>query len=166
MGDSVTSGVPDDEGYRKNLYLDLNDSSFNVDFVGSQNSGTGPDNDNEGHVGYHANDIMANVYGWLVDNPADVVLLHIGTNDIGGGQVAAGIVAEVEGILDNIDDWESDSSKNVTVILARIILRSDSPSWNTTTKAYNDELEAMALVRIASGDRLIIVDMELSLIHI
>ena len=165
LGDSITSGYPDYEGYRKNLYLDLNDSGFNVDFVGSQNNGVGFDNDHEGYSGETADFIRDNVYGWLEVNPADGVLLHIGTNDIGDGQDVAGIVAEVEGILNNIDQWEFNYNKSVTVILARIILRSDSVIWNTTTKVYNDELEAMALVRIASGDRLIIVDMENALIY-
>jgi uncharacterized repeat protein (TIGR02543 family) len=159
LGDSITSGYPGEEGYRKNLYLDLINSGFNVDFVGSQKNGTGFDNDNEGHVGFQANQIRDNVYGWLVSNPADVVLLHIGTNDI-EEQNAAGIVAEVGGLLDKIDLWESVYGQSVTVVLARIILRSDSISLNTTTKAYDDALEAMALTRIASGDQIIIVDME------
>jgi uncharacterized repeat protein (TIGR02543 family) len=159
LGDSITFGYSGGEGYRKNLYLDLINSGFNVDFVGSQKNGTGFDNDNEGHVGYYAYQIRDNVYGWLVSNPADFVLLHIGTNDI-EGQDVAGIVSEVRGILDNIDQWESFSGESVTVVLARIILRSDSASLNTTTKAYDDALETMALARIASGDRIIIVDME------
>ena len=66
---------------------------------------------------------------------------------------------KLNGTLNNIDHWESDSNKSVTVILARIILRSDSVSWNSTTKLYNNALEAMALARITNGDRIIIVDM-------
>ena len=96
LGDSITLGYPGDEGYRKNLYLDMINSGFNVDFVGSQKNGVGFDNDHEGYVGYQANQIRDNVYGWLVNNPADVVLLHIGTNDVESGQDVAGIVSEVE----------------------------------------------------------------------
>ena len=111
LGDSITVGTPGLDGYRKALYLDLFNSGFDVNFVGSQNSGTGLDNDNEGHEGWSADEIRDNVYVWLEENPADVVLLHIGTNDIRSGQDSAGIVAEVGGILDNIDHWESDNGK-------------------------------------------------------
>ena len=160
LGDSITLGYPDVEGYRKDLYLDLNNSGFHVDFVGSQSNGTGFDSDNEGHINYYANDIRDNVYGWLVSNPADIVLLHIGTNDIQSGQDVPGIVAEVESILDNIDQWESNNGRNITVVIARIILRSDSPSLYDSTVSFDDALQTMVSTRIASGDNLIIVDME------
>ena len=79
----------------------------------------GLDNDNEGHSGYTADEISSNVKGWLVQNPADVVLLHIGTNDIELGRSVPTIVSEVSSIIDNIHQWNS----SVEVILARIILR-------------------------------------------
>ena len=52
LGDSITLGYPGLDGYRNDLYLDLNNSGFSVDFVGSQSNGTGFDNDHEGHMGY------------------------------------------------------------------------------------------------------------------
>ena len=127
LGDSITVGFPGLEGYRGSLSLDLNNSGFNVDFVGSQKNGTGFDNDNEGHLGYEANEIRDHVIEWLNGNPADIVLLHIGTNDIENGQNVPVVIAEVAATLDNINLWES-AHGQVTVILARIILRSDSPS--------------------------------------
>ena len=167
LGDSITTGYPGPvfDGYRKDLYSNLIDSGFSVNFVGSQKNGTGMDNDNEGHGGWTADAIRDKVDDWLESTPADVVLLHIGTNDIAGGQASAGIVAEVEGILDNIDDWELDNGESVTVILARIILRSDNSGWNQTTIQYNDDLEDMALERIANGDQIILVDMASALTY-
>ena len=160
LGDSITVGTPGLEGYRRSLSLSLSSSGFSVDFVGSQKNGTFDDNDNEGHLGYYANEIRDNVIGWINTNPADIVLLHIGTNDIQDGQNAAAVVAEVAAILDNIKQWEYDHSQSVTVILARIILRCDDPSWNATTKIFNDALQTMAQTRIASGEKIIVVDME------
>jgi lysophospholipase L1-like esterase len=162
LGDSITvgyPGYPDLDGYRKSLSLDLSNFGFSVDFVGSQKNGTFLDNDNEGHLGYEANQIRDNVMGWLNNNPASIVLLHIGTNDIENGQGASAIVAEVASTLDNIDQWESIHGQ-VTVVLARIILRGDNPVWNVTTKSYDDALQTMALSRIANGDRIVVVDME------
>ena len=159
LGDSITVGYPGTNGYRKNLNIGLTNSGFNVDFVGSQQNGTGGfDPDNEGHESYSANDIRDHVYSWLTSNPADVILLHIGTNDIQGGQDAAGVVAEVNSTLNNIDQWANDNGRTVTIILAQIILCSINASWNTTTKLYNDELQQMAEAR--SADHIIVVDME------
>ena len=162
LGDSITvgiSGIPGLDGYRKSLFMDLSNSGFNVDFVGSQMNGTGLDNDNEGHSGFEANQISDNVVGWLNDNPADIVLLHIGTNDIDGGQGAVDVVSEVSGILDKIDQWGSVHGQ-VTVVLARIILRVDSASFNDTTKSFDDALQTMAQVHISNGDNIVVVDME------
>ena len=171
LGDSITEGYNGTtgnlgvDGYRTPLYLDLVNNGFSVDFVGSQNNGTGLDNDNEGHIGYSADEIRDDVNGWLTENPADVVLLHIGTNDIQDGEVAFGIVSEVEGILNNIYQWGVNNNKTVTVILASIILRSDNSTLNSTTISYNSGLQTMASNRIADGDPLIMVDMEHALVY-
>jgi lysophospholipase L1-like esterase len=91
--------------------------------------------------------VASNVYDWLVDNPADVVLLHIGTNGLDTSS------NDVRDILDEIDRY----SEDITVVLARIINRI---SYSQTTTDFNDVVEAMAELRIAAGDRIIIVDME------
>ena len=64
-------------------------------------------------------DYRDEVFDWLQLSPADIVLLHIGTNDIGTSQSAAGIVDEVEEILTDIFQYSSE----ITVILAKIINR-------------------------------------------
>jgi len=153
LGDSITRGMKstDTNGYRKSLYLNLTSSNYNVDFVGSQTDGVFADPNHEGHDGWHANQIRDDVYNWLVDNPADVVLLHIGTNDISYGDED---VNEVNDILEEIDRY----SEDITVILARIIKRNDSK--NPETIAFNNAVVAMANGRIASGDDIVVVDME------
>src|SRR4030042_494207 len=122
LGDSITYGVGStDNGYRGPLGVNLATIDCNFDFVGSQPT---PAPDHEGHPGWHADgcpipslgDILDNVYNWLTANPADIVLLHIGTNDITyGGQDAN----EVSDILDEIDRFSTDTK----VILALIINR-------------------------------------------
>ncbi|PVX23189.1 MAG: hypothetical protein CW691_11345, partial [Candidatus Bathyarchaeum sp.] len=169
LGDSITRGVPpwdNPTGYRQELYVDLINSGFNVDFVGSLTDGSGAfppvfDTDHEGHGGWYANEIRDNVIGWLDANPADVVLLHIGTNDISAGDEY--VVDEVEDILDNIDSYESANDKVILVVLARITLRGDEK--NPETIALNDAVEAMAVDRIDAGDDIVIVDMQSALSH-
>ena len=162
LGDSITRGYwgsSNGDGYRRSLYLSLMATGFyNVDFVGSQTDGYYPDFDrnHEGHDGWQADAIRNNVYNWLVANPAEIVLLHIGTNDISFGSQD---VNRVKGILDEIDRYSTD----ITVVLARIILRTDNLVPQTI--AFNNAVEAMALARIAAGDKIVMVDMENALIY-
>jgi lysophospholipase L1-like esterase len=161
LGDSVTRGwygSPGANGYRKPLYLNLINHGYNVDFVGGQNDGDFADRNHEGHDCWHAasapghygGGLLPHIYDWLVANPADIVLLHIGTNDITDGDQDAN---EVAGILDEIDRYSTD----ITVVLALIINRQN---YSQITTQYNNSLNQMATNRIANGDDIIIVNME------
>jgi lysophospholipase L1-like esterase len=167
LGDSITYGVGSGgtdleefiTGYRQPLYLSLINAGYYVDFFGSLHTGQSAtplfDYDHEGHPGWHAKGgigggLAPNIFNWLSLNPADIVLLHIGTNDISDGDQNVDEVAE---ILDNIDLFSGDT----TVILARIINRK---TYSATTTDFNNSVEAMAEDRIANGDKIIIVDQE------
>ncbi len=130
---------------------------YDFDFVGSQFDGSFPDPNHEGHDGWRADQILTSIGGWLVAYQPDVVLLHIGTNDITQGNQDAN---EVNDILDVIDDYEDASEKDVTVILALIINRR---TYSPATTQYNIDVNYMAQNRIANGDDIIIVDMESAL---
>ncbi len=108
------------------------------------------DPDNEGHPAFTDTLMAAAVYGYLTNNPADVVLLHIGTNDLDTNP------GDVENILDEVDRY----SENITVVLARIIRRVGENATTGTTHLFNNAVEGMAESRIADGDKIVIVDME------
>ena len=160
LGDSITRGDPGIVGYRQRLYLNLIDYGYDVDFVGSGNTGSSVtpyfDADHEGHGGYTSGQIANNVYGWLVAHPAKVVLLHIGTNDLNPPLDPITLAANVESILGEIDRYSSE----ITVVLARII---DTQSHDPNVQLYNSNVVAMAENRIANGDKIIIVDQESAL---
>jgi lysophospholipase L1-like esterase len=160
LGDSITYGVTDANavidpnitvGYRQKLYLELVTFGYNVNFVGSLQTGQSAvpsfDYDHEGHRSWRDDQIAANINDWLSLRPADIVLLHIGTNSLDTNP------ADVELILNEIDRY----SENVIVILAKIINRQ---SYSLTTTTFNDNVEKMALNRIANGDKILLVDME------
>ena len=74
----------------------------NVNFVGSnddQNPAGCPvsnyDENNEGHSGFEAVNIanQNQLVGWLRQNPADVITMHLGTNDVAFGQSTSNILA-------------------------------------------------------------------------
>jgi len=171
LGDSITRGYMGDStpgsqlvGYRQKLDLDLfdlyrdGDTDYYIDLVGSLVSGTDYpfDWDHEGHGGAYADEIRDNVEDYLSANPADVVLLHIGTNDIGTDQDPLSISLEVNDILNAIYG----SYPAMVVILAEIIGRTDSSSWNTRTIELNNYLRDLINGRHNSnpGERLIQVD--------
>ena len=167
IGDSITYGSgaaihpPYQVSYRKDLWDRLKAAGYKIDFVGSTGAGwayeatEGFDIDHEGHPGWRDSRIAHNVYNWLMAYQPDIVLLHTGTNGLDPSP------KDIEKILDEIDQY----SKKITVFLARIINRSCSanippcPEAQITTD-FNDNVETMALTRIANGDKIIIVDME------
>jgi len=160
LGDSITRGYWGSsygDGYRRALYKSLVGTGFySIDFVGSLTDGYFQDFDrnHEGHDGWTTDGLSTNVYNWLTANPAQIVLLHIGTNDITLAPNHIGDPNKVAAILNEIDRYSTD----ITVILARIILRTDG--YVPQTIAFNNGVVAMAQARIAAGDKIIIVDME------
>jgi lysophospholipase L1-like esterase len=165
LGDSITRGWYGSAyswGYRKPLYVSLTNGGYNFDFVGGQTDGNFPDPQHEGHDGWQADNILPYLQGWLNTHRPDVVLLHIGTNDVTWNDWDAN---EVNDILNVIDNYEADSNKSVTVVLALIINRRiDSPSIKRAqTTQFNSDVNNMATNRIANGDDIIIVDMESAL---
>ena len=147
-------------GYRQSLWIALKDADYNMDFVGSYVAGDDAtpffDPDNEGHPGWRDDEIAngrssdpgaGKLADWLFDHDPDIVLLHIGTNGLDPNP------SDVESILNIIDAY----SEEIIVILARIINRN---VYSQITTDFNDNVQAMAEARIASGDEIIIVDME------
>jgi lysophospholipase L1-like esterase len=164
LGDSITYGTSSTGtvGYRRPLYQLLAGAGYSVDFVGSQTHGFPFDFDrnHEGHSGWRAGEILDNITGWLNSAPADVILLHIGTNDISQDEGAENPAVEIGEILDHIKAWEG-LNNTVWVVLARIINRNDWRSGITTT--LNGYIQTLANTRIAEGDRIVVVDMESAL---
>ena len=165
-GDSITYDNHVDDtrpaglriGYRQPLWHMLKDAGFAVEFVGSVVAGQDAipafDPHSEGHPGWRDDEIADNIYGWLTATPADIVLLHIGTN---GLDTSATDVAD---ILDEIDRYEADGGVEVTVLLARIIRGNHVCPNSSITTSFNDNVEAMALARISGGDSIVLVDLE------
>lgn len=87
FGDSITEIVC----WRSKLWNKLQATTewATVDFVGSGKTENNCrdakyDRDNEGHSGFLAINIanQKQLVGWLQKNPADVITMHLGTNDI------------------------------------------------------------------------------------
>jgi lysophospholipase L1-like esterase len=105
LGDSITFGTPDlgYGGYRRLLGTLLAADGYMIDFVGSRRSGYIAHPNNEGHVGGTIRQLKNGIDSnrWLETYRPDLVLLHIGTNDMFQGKTAAAAGNLVE-LLDDI----------------------------------------------------------------
>jgi len=112
-------------------------------------------------------DMFHNIEQWLEDNPPDVVLLHIGTNDITdipgykNGQSATEVANEIEGLLEKIRSVNED----IIVLLAKIINRDAAadPERYIETSELNRQINELAIDKLAKGYKISVVDMENSL---
>ncbi|NIR49895.1 T9SS type A sorting domain-containing protein [candidate division KSB1 bacterium] len=142
LGNSITRGEESTGivGYRKPLADSLNAAGVNFDFVGSLSDGSGFDADHEGWSGKKADFILANVDNFLDTENPDMVLLHIGTNDVSGSEPSDQIRADISGISDAIHAHNS----NIDIILASLVPRDDAKDDITTdlnTKLFGLYLE-------------------------
>lgn len=183
LGDSVTWGKnsmnlpPSGQrvSYRQPLKDVLTAAGYTIDFVGQLNDGAGAglaDEQHEGHGGCRADELVNGIgsggcslgqgvagttlSNWLNLDKPDVILLHIGTNDLStAGAFDPNDINDVESILNIIDSWEG-SNWPVTVVAAKIITNRGLATSETTS--FNNALETMILSR--AGDKLEWVDQQ------
>lgn len=124
VGDSITQGNTETNSYRRPLWRLLQDARHNVDFVGSQreNNGGPPPNsdfdlDHEGHWGWRTDEVLAVIDGSARSYQPDVVLVHLGSNDVFAGQDNAGTLQELSGIVERLRA----ANPSVRVLLAQLI---------------------------------------------
>ena len=170
LGDSITWGTNPDElnspGYRRRLDSLLTNAGYNFDFVGSLIGGEPNDfdRDNEGHPGWFAlrntntsQSMLHQLNNLLTNNPPQIVLLHIGTNDISSAlepRTAAEIADKVRDLLDIIYDFDT----TIITIVAKIIDRNDS--FHQKTIDFNNALQS-EVNNLPSGqiEKVILTDM-------
>ncbi len=145
LGDSITYGGGSSTGssYRADLWNRLVvQAGYDIDFVGSQQSGSLPDTDNEGHSGWRIDQIAANINGWMATYQPDVVLLHIGTNDMNQNYQVSTAPQRLGALLDQIL-----ADRPATTILVAKIVPSTDPTIQSRIAAYNAALPAVVAAR-------------------
>lgn len=156
MGDSITygEGIPGYGGYRNLLGALLESEGIQFDFVGSQTSGEESiaDPDNEGHPGWRVHNLREAIAaeGWLETYQPDIILLHIGSNDLRDGNQV--YTAEKLSLL--LDDILV-RLPQTHVIVATII----RTRWGSDTKHlyYNGRIPEIVA---SKGERVSLVDMQ------
>lgn len=156
LGDSITRGDPSEDGYRGFLRDELSKVGIAARFVGSQQSAAGS---HEGWTGYTAEELHPKVGGGFLGPPPDVVLIHIGTNDLGMGFDPAAIVVNVGRLLDRVLELgRRGGRKPPRILLARIIPRAIGPGPDPALADYNRRLVSLVGERRKAGQPIELCD--------
>ena len=166
LGDSITEGIADGSGYRRDLYPLLTTDGFVVDFVGTVNypdAGTEGwvDGDYEGHSGFKMEEIRSGLPLWLkkTDDP-DVILLHVGTNDYFA--VPPSSLSVNQNRLRNLISDLRSMRPHAKIIVSSLILRTDSPPDRELNQdAFNQTIPGIVA---EFGSNVSFVDMHAELI--
>lgn len=159
LGDSITYGVGSPGGgYRVELFLLANSSNKKIIFVGSQENG--PDTvggrtfpkAHDGYIGETIRGLSGRIPSRLTLEGADIVLLHLGTNDMVSEPTgAAGRLGELIGEIAAI-------LPDALIVVAQVIPLKFSSDTMSLVERYNREV-AQEVGRMASaGTRVILAD--------
>ncbi|KAF8646662.1 hypothetical protein AX16_007160 [Volvariella volvacea WC 439] len=159
LGDSIT-GSPG--CWRANLWTSLRNSGYtNIDMVGSlpdPGCGVQYDGDNEGHGGYRATNIanQNQLVGWLAPTKPDIVMMHLGTNDIWGGIATSSIITAFSKLVDQMRA----SNPNMKILVAQIIpmTPSNCGDCNSRVIALNSAIASWAPTKSTTNSPITVVD--------
>ncbi|GHF39744.1 hypothetical protein GCM10010218_21320 [Streptomyces mashuensis] len=148
LGDSITEGTGSSTGssYRAALWDRLTGHADRLDFVGSMKSGRLPDTDHEGHYGWKIGGLSANIDTWLPPARPNVVLLHIGTNDVHDDYRTATAPARLGALVDRI----TSAAPDMTVLVASLVPSNDAPTQKRI-EAFNATVPGLVAERRAKG---------------
>ncbi len=165
LGDSITEAAAGHNSYRRVLWQQLNGAGCSVNLVGSKSGvsrgardsgSTQPPNadfdlDHEGYWDYTVNELSPRVGGLVAQSQPDIVLVHLGTNDLLKGQAPSGVAQELGGLIDAIRAGKPDTY----ILLAKII---PAAAHTTETAALNKQLDTVAAGRTNAASPVIVVD--------
>src|SRR5688572_17756350 len=163
LGDSITEGFQGHASYRFWLAKRLDLAGYDVDFVGSRTgvatSGGGQtaplytdwDTNHEGHSGWRTDQILDRIDEWAPQFAPDVVLLHLGTNDMLQSHTVAETIQRLGQIIDTIRV----SRPNVKIAMAKII---PSRVLNNNIIALNNQIPGVVSAKNTAQSPVVLVD--------
>ena len=175
LGDSITYGFNGaytnsnpPGGYRKELGNRLASGGIPYDFVGASTANPAPgiDPDHNGYPGIRTDQVLANIQTWLGVNP-DVVLMHLGTNDMIQKVPVATAANNLRSLIVNI----TRNTPARRVYVATIIpINADRDGytmaqWAQIVNAYNTQVRNMVQEYAGQGKKVYLVDMAAGLTY-
>ena len=159
LGDSIT-GSPG--CWRALLWNDLRNNGFtNIDFVGTlppQGCGIAYDGDNEGHGGFLATNIADQnlLPAWLAATRPDIVIMHLGTNDVWNARSPAVILTAFSKLVDQMRA----QNPNMQILVAQILPMNPSncPDCGNRVIAFNAAIPSWAAGKTTAQSPIVVVD--------
>jgi len=157
LGDSITEGTSGDATWRYWLQKGLEAKGCAIDYVGSRSGVLRGeprfgdfDLDHEGHWGWTTEQVKAEIDRWAQDAKPAIVLVHLGTNDLGGDpeRIAANLGAIVGSLRR--------ANPTVEIYLARLIPVAGVP--DEVMRRANDAIARLAADGDRPESRLVVVD--------
>ncbi|HHL19663.1 MAG TPA: hypothetical protein ENJ33_08000 [Thiothrix sp.] len=173
LGDSITQARYDHLSYRYPLWKLLIDEGKDINFMGTQNqtydgtrswpsyNGLPFDQDHEGHSGKTADWILDNLNGYFSiynenEEIADIVLIHLGTNDLLWTDDEP---LTIKNDIGNVIDKLRTHNPMIKIVLAKITPFNYSGHILDNDNAFNATLDALANEKSQDDSPVIIVDM-------
>jgi sialate O-acetylesterase len=168
LGNSITSTLSDNECYRRFLDTKLHQTGLKFDFVGSRhwlrNESRRPekydyDYDHEGHWSKEADWILPRVGNYARNYKPDLVMLHIGTNDVLHEQGTLNeIVEQTLKDIGNIIDTLRAVNPNIKILLAKIIPTKRGGLIDKKIATLDSKLPHLAAMKNSIVSPIVIVD--------
>lgn len=173
LGDSITQADYAHLSYRYWLWMKLIDTGVDFDFVGSMKSNLSGDpvwpgymkhsfdRDHEGHWGWRTDQILNGAEGmengklseWLLDYTPDIVLIHLGSNDIFEGRRYSDIFSDLKQIVETLRA----DNPNVIILVAKLI-PTGYPVANRLIEDFNSGIDPLAAEISTPTSPVIVVD--------
>ncbi|GAP94700.1 SGNH/GDSL hydrolase family protein [Leptolyngbya sp. NIES-2104] len=158
LGDSITQADRNHNSYRRPLWLKLRAAGYEVNFVGSTRShylGNAPqsdfDQDHEGHWGWRVDEVLTRIDRWTQGAKPDIVLVHLGTNDVLGGESFESTIAELQKLIQVMRQ----RNPRLKILLAQLI---PSSGGEALTQQFNQQIAAFVRSNSTQESPIILVD--------
>ncbi|GEM_PF-1510328 len=167
LGNSITEAENGYNSYRKELWEELTQAGYNVDFVGSDDKNkdgndfpdTNFDPDHEGHWGWRIDEIIngrgseGQLSEWLTGYTPDVALIHLGTNDAIQSNSVTSSVEELKQVIDILRE----DNPNITIFLTKLIPAVNS-GINNRIEELNNLIPTIVTDKNQANSPVILVD--------
>ncbi|KAI0457965.1 SGNH hydrolase-type esterase domain-containing protein [Xylaria acuta] len=156
LGDSITRGYlsSDDNGYREDLFNDLQGVGYTVDMVGSQQAGDMTDPDVDGFNGYKIDEIAGEAQTDVPVYKPNLVVLNAGTNDC----LQSFDIDNAGGRLSNLINQLFQTVPDVTIILSTLTMNADGPT-DQRVQDVNVQIRNLSSTLIGLGARVVLAEL-------
>ena len=158
LGDSITSGYGYEGGYRLRLGSLIREATYDATFVGSLENGPTDmlSRRHEGHDGWTIPQLAVPLNGWLRAHQPNIVLLHMGTNDLWEEFSVLETLANLEGLIRQICGQLPHA-----LLMAAAIIRANlsTEAYDARVRDYGDAIPDLVYNLAGEGLPVLLVDM-------